>query len=99
MRLSVAAPQDRTDGTLAHDGWFPARLFRCPERLRALRYRIPGGCHPAGFIEGKEGGNPLEVDETKKKIREILSVRQNLSTNPDRQGPPKGPADSMGSSR
>ena len=29
---------------------------------------------------GKEGGNPLEADETKKKIREILSVRLNLST-------------------
>lgn len=36
--------------------------------------------HSRRFIEGKEGGIPLEVDETKKKIREILSVRLNLST-------------------
>ena len=33
-----------------------------------------------GIIDGKKGGNPLESDATKKKIREILSVRLNLST-------------------
>lgn len=32
------------------------------------------------FIKGKRRRNPLEVDETKRKIREILSVRLNLST-------------------
>ena len=41
---------------------------------------IPGRCIRAGSIDGKEGGSPLEADETKKKIREILSVRLNLST-------------------
>ena len=42
--------------------------------------KIAGRCIPAGFIDGKEGGIALKVDETKKKIREILSVRLNLST-------------------
>lgn len=42
--------------------------------------KIASRCIPPGFIDGKEGGNVLEVDETKKKIREILSVRLNLST-------------------
>jgi acyl carrier protein len=42
--------------------------------------KIAGRCIPPGFIDGKEGGNALEVDGTKKKIREILSVRLNLSS-------------------
>ena len=41
---------------------------------------IPGRCIRTGSIDGKEGGSPLEVDETKMKIRKILSVRLNLST-------------------
>ncbi len=46
--------------------------------------KIRGRCIPSGYIEGKKGGNPLEVDETKKKIREILSVKLNLSTAVDK---------------
>jgi acyl carrier protein len=42
--------------------------------------RFPAGAIPPCSSKGKEGGNPLEVDETKRKIREILSVRLNLST-------------------
>jgi acyl carrier protein len=39
-----------------------------------------GRCIPAGFFAEKEGGKTLKVDATKMKIREILSVRLNLST-------------------
>ena len=42
--------------------------------------RSPAGAIPPCSSKGNEGGNPLEVDETKRKIREILSVRLNLST-------------------
>jgi acyl carrier protein len=42
--------------------------------------QIAGKRISSGFNERNEGGGPLEVDETKKKIREILSVRMNLST-------------------
>lgn len=40
---------------------------------------FPAGAIPPCSSKGKEGGYPLE-DETKRKIREILSVRLNLST-------------------
>jgi acyl carrier protein len=41
---------------------------------------FPAGATPPCSSTGKEGGNALETEEAKKKIREILSVRLNLST-------------------
>ena len=60
---------------------FSDKTFPLPEAVSSLKVkRLPTGTYP-GFIDGKEGGNALEVvDGTKKKIREILSVRLNLST-------------------
>jgi acyl carrier protein len=63
-----------------HDGCFPSRIFRCPGRLHALTWQDSRQVQSRRVIEQKEGGTQLEVDGTKKKIREILSVRLNLST-------------------
>lgn len=52
-----------------------------PEAVSRFRVKDCRQVLTPGFIDGKEGGNALEVvDGTKKKIREILSVRLNLST-------------------
>jgi acyl carrier protein len=42
------------------------------------------GAIPPCTSRGNGEGSPLEVDETKRKIREILSVRLNLSTAVDK---------------
>ena len=80
-------PQDRADRTIAARRVFSGKTFPLPGVVSRRKISgLPKG-HSPGFLDGKEGGNALEVaDETKKKIREILSVRLNLSTAVDSIG-------------
>jgi hypothetical protein len=55
MRLSVAAPQDRTDGTLAARRVFSDKIFPLPGAASRLKMtRFPAGATPQGSSRGKK---------------------------------------------